>query len=938
MRNFYLLILLLSLKIIAQIPTIDNTFNTKDNGNYEQYIGSSSVLLPDGKLLSVYDNSPNEKIVRLNQDGSIDNTFNYTDKTYSPKIFVKSDGKFLASIVNFNDIDGNTTIKSYNADGTLNVNYNIPKFKNINSNGSIDMIRINGVIYQNDGKIIIVGDFTNVNNIDCNNIVRLNSDGTIDNTFTVGIIFPKDYDDYLTTIALQNDGKYLVSGNFSIYNSTNKTYRYRIVRLNSDGTLDNTFNVYSTGGLSNTIDGLDYSVIKVVVQPNDKIVVCGANFRSNGYIVSRGFIRLNPDGTRDTSFTANVSNNGININDFCMQEDGKILFPASNTIERLNSDGTTDNTFTDVNTKYTNYPCNVYIQNGKIILNGNYKSPNGLTRYGITRLNIDGSLDLTFNPHSGISRYSFSEHNSNVNTKSLMDGKILIFGSFTSYNDIPFNHMCKLTQDGQFDSSFSIDPAISFTFNSGTDSYSKIKQQNDGKILFTGTPIINVLVNGINKNFVRINENGSFDDTFNFASGNSIIDYKIQNDGKIVAIGSGPLFMENTSHKVIRLNTDGSVDSSFTSVLFSENLTSIEIQNDNKFLVIHPVIYDYTANTNSSLQRLNQDGSLDTSFIPAKGYVRYSKLQPDGKIIISYYSHTNPYRATVLGRLNPDGLVDTSFTENFGYTYESYSNNYAFTDIFLTSQGKIIITPIRNYLNDVAINKKYIILNNNGVIENYFGEIDGTYNSVIQQNCDYLIMSSYFDKIEGIKKNNMVRYSFTNGVTPNIPTGAISQTFTLGQTLSDLVVSGQNIQWYNTQNVCMSANNTTTNKIRNTNVVLPAKTLLVDGTTYFATQTINGIESNHRLAITVHLSTLGTNNYIFENLITYPNPVENYMILSNSSPIDAVEVFNILGQIVFGKKYNSSTVKIDLSGFNTGIYLMKIYSDNCMKSMKVIKK
>jgi uncharacterized delta-60 repeat protein len=942
MKNLYLFILFLSLKTIAQIPTIDNTFNTTDNGNYQQYIGRESLLLSDGKLLSIYGQTgPYSKIIRLNQDGSIDTTFNYTDQNSSgSKIYVKSDGKFLITIQNYNNITGSTSIKSYNADGTLDVNFTSPKFDNINSNGSIDYNYINGLIYQNDGKIIIAGDFTKVNNTDCNNIIRLNNDGTIDSSFTIGIIFPKDYGDRLTAIARQNDGKYLVTGNFSIYNSTSKTYIYRIIRLNSDGKVDDTFSINSTGGLSNTINGIDWDISKIIMQADDKILVSGANFRLNGSIVSRGFTRLNSNGTRDITFTVTETNNGINIEDFCIQNDGKLLFPAWNKIKRLNSNGTIDNTFIDVNTNYTNYPCNVYIQNGKIILNGNYKSPSGLSRYGITRLNIDGSLDLTFNPQSGtnlLSSFSWNPPAPAIknNSKVLIDGKILILGYFTAYNDLPFNHMCKLTQDGQFDPSFNIDPAISFTFNTGNDVESRIKQQNDGKILFTSTPLINVLVNGISKNLVRINENGSLDNTFNFASGNSIIDYKIQSDGKIIAIGTGPLFMENTNFKVIRLNTDGSVDSSFTSMLFSVNLTSIEIQNDNKILINHPTIWNNTNTATISLQRLNQNGTLDTSFIPAKGYINYSKLQPDGKIIISYFNTNATYNSTYIARLNTNGTKDLSFTENYGYSGSSYADNESFDKIFLTSQGKIIIIPIRNRLNDVTINKKYVILNNSGIVENYFGDNDGLYNSMSQQNCDYLIVSGYFDKIDGVKKNNMVRYSLTNNVTPLAPTGNLSQTFTVGQTLSNLVVNGQNIQWYNTPNLC--ASNNTTNKIKNVNVVLPTNTLLIDGTTYFATQTINGIESNYRLPITVS-KTLGTNDYIFENLNVFPIPIQDFLTISNSSAIDSVEVYNLLGQILFSKKYNSNAVKIDFSSFNSGVYLAKVYSDNNIKSIKVVKK
>lgn len=918
MKKIYLLILFLSLRSLAQSPTLDNTFNTNDNGTYEQNIGVQSILAPDGKLLSLYGNSPYNKVIRLNKDGAIDNTFKFSDNVgYIEKIYANSSGKFLTYITNYNGESGRNTLKCYNADGTVNSNFNIPTFSYTSSQTFDSAMHFYDIQYQNDGKIILIGNFSKVNDINANRIVRLNTDGSVDTTFSC-TIFPTSIDSFLSSVVMQNDGKYLVGGEFVVTNPITKTKQARLIRLNNDGTLDQSFYIpYEPAYGGGAINGLDFRVEKVLLQSDNKILICGPDYIINSKTKSKGFIRFNTDGSFDSTFSAYVTNDDKVLENFCIQNDGKILFIGYKKIQRLNNDGTFDNTFVDVNTLPTSIFSTIYIQNDKIIYNNDYKSPEGVTRNGITRLNLDGGLDLKFNPQSGTNKAI-------KNVMVSMDGKILLLGNSTAYNDNGFNYICRLTENGQFDSSFKLDPAISFPTDSDFKN-SRFLQQNDGKILLsTSSPIIKI--NNINNSFIRLNENGSLDKTFNFSSENNIIDYKIQNNGKIVVSGTGPLFTENNKFKLIRLNTDGSLDTSFKSILFEVNLKTFEIQNDNKILVIHP----YNIGT---FKRLNEDGSLDTSFKPLIDIVKYSKLQPDGKILISYFQ-SSPYGdRTILGRLNPDGTKDTSFTENYSI-YTSITNYFDY--IYLTSEGNIIVHLFKNSINNVTPNKDYMLLKNNGTLINFFR--DSSINLIAQQNCDNLIeYGAFTQNSEGIKKNNIFRYTFSKNTTPPAPTANMIQSFKNGQTLSDLAINGENIQWYNSQNLCSYSNNMT-NKTANQNVVLPTNTLLVDGETYYASQTINGIESNYRIAITVTTKTLNTGNYILESLKIYPNPIESEVTISNNTTIDNIEIYNVPGQILFSKKNNTDTTKLDFSNFNSGVYFIKIYSENKTRSLKVIKK
>lgn len=163
-------------------------------------------------------------------------------------------------------------------------------------------------------------------------------------------------------------------------------------------------------------------------------------------------------------------------------------------------------------------------------------------------------------------------------------------------------------------------------------------------------------------------------------------------------------------------------------------------------------------------------------------------------------------------------------------------------------------------------------------------------------------------------------------VNPSPPLGLVSQTVAAGSTLANLVVSGENILWYNSE----------TGK-NATSTPLPLSTVLVDGTTYYASQTINGYESTNRLPVTVTLSALSTGNFVFTNFNHYPNPVTNSLTISNNSTIDYVEVMSILGQKIMRKNVNDLQTTINLSQLSKGIYFVKVSSEGQEKILEIVK-
>ncbi len=133
------------------------------------------------------------------------------------------------------------------------------------------------IVLQADGKVLVVGAFTDYNGTARNRIARLNADGTLDATFDqtgTGV------NNQVDVLALQTDGKILVGGVFTSYNGT---ARNRILRLNTDGTLDATF--VQTG------TGLNGQVVSLALQSDGRVFAGGLFTSYNGNSRSR-LVRL----------------------------------------------------------------------------------------------------------------------------------------------------------------------------------------------------------------------------------------------------------------------------------------------------------------------------------------------------------------------------------------------------------------------------------------------------------------------------------------------------------------------------------------------------------------------------------------------------------------------------------------------------------------------
>jgi len=153
------------------------------------------------------------------------------------------------------------------------------------------------------------------------------------------------------------------------------------------------------------------------------------------------------------------------------------------------------------------------------------------------------------------------------------------------------------------------------------------------------------------------------------------------------------------------------------------------------------------------------------------------------------------------------------------------------------------------------------------------------------------------------------------------PTGAALQTFTAGDTLTTLVVTGTSIQWY--------ADATGGS-------ALPATTPLVDGTTYYVSQTLNGCESAVRLAVTVQLA-LGLPTQPLLSLSYSPNPVKTVLTVRANETVTTVSIINLMGQTLTTQSFNQETVAVDMNYLPSGTYFVKVQGLTNQRLIKIIK-
>lgn len=162
--------------------------------------------------------------------------------------------------------------------------------------------------------------------------------------------------------------------------------------------------------------------------------------------------------------------------------------------------------------------------------------------------------------------------------------------------------------------------------------------------------------------------------------------------------------------------------------------------------------------------------------------------------------------------------------------------------------------------------------------------------------------------------------------TVSAPTGSATQTFNAGNNLNVLVVVGQNIKWY-------ASAADATNHVN----VLPNTTVIVNNTTYYATQTVSTCESETSLAVKAYNESLAvTDNASKINIQLYPNPVKEILNLSGQDKINKIVIMSLDGKRVIEKEMNGDR-QLNVHSLSQGTYLITVFTEKGVQTIKFIK-
>lgn len=367
--------------VVEADGTVDPDFDTGTGFDGEAYLTAfddqNRIIVIGG--FSQYNGVTASGIIRLNYDGTPDMEFVQNIGTGfgggNPRsVIISPNGKIMVGgfFTSFNGIS--TNFARLNSDGSLDTLFNVG---GSGFNGAVYKMQI-----QSDGRIVCSGQFTTYNGSSSPGIIRLHPNGVIDTSFScgTGLNNPPGWGGYTCTV--QSDGKIVLGGIFTLYNGVAAN---NIVRLNSDGSIDYSFN---SGSGTSGGSGIVFSSEQ---QPDGKIVF-GGNFNTYNGVTASYIVRVLQNGNIDPDFIQPYTYvGGGQIQTINFQENGKIVIAGFGAppprLSRLNIDGTVDSTLDGSTFAINGVKANVDI-NGRIVCTGQFVTYNGTTYNRILRLDV----------------------------------------------------------------------------------------------------------------------------------------------------------------------------------------------------------------------------------------------------------------------------------------------------------------------------------------------------------------------------------------------------------------------------------------------------------------------------------------------------------------------------------------------------------------------
>ncbi len=700
---------------------------------------------------------------RFNADGSLDISFGSGGRVITDTgivsegkaLAVQPDGKIVV-VASAGSQPYQAVVIRYTADGALDTSFgtNGIFFSALQGPQDIEIAA--------DNKIYIAGNSGfGSSPIFGVQVARINANGTADTSFGNNGVASTSFFGYTDQMAIQPDGKIVVSAGSNRDNRTGLVYRF-----NTDGSLDSGFGV---GGLREIATGSGDIFMGggVAVQPDGKIVLAGyarapgMDFSNSGLML----VRLNPDGSTDASFNGgaivyhDLTPTPDRATDIALQSDGKILVSGTRSdstaiAARFDSTGALDATFgkggvvflpparnataiavqgsdiivvgddysdvyvharlasTGTILSYTNqsfivgkndYALDAAIQSdGKIVTAGFSTSPSGITVIAVARLLSNGNLDPAFGTGGRVVFNEGNTYSTAYAVKIQPDGKILVVGKFSnSSSQFTSLYVIRLNTDGSLDTTFGTGGKVLILPSFGGLIGYDAELQPDGKIVVGGTYVrpgnegvatLDMMAARLNPNgtpdggfgnggvFIHTNGDGWPPYLFEYANALSILP-----DGKIILAGS----------HLLRLASNGTLDAGFP-ILAPVDFpaTDITLQADGKMLL------SGTKNTDLAIARYNSNASIDTSFgingiatldFGGADNANALYLDPNGDIVAggSTLGGSPSRRKFALARFKPNGTPDAGFGIG-GKVVTDFGGDAEIFGIARQSDGKIV--------------------------------------------------------------------------------------------------------------------------------------------------------------------------------------------------------------------------------------------------------
>lgn len=535
----------------------------------------------------------------------------------------------------------------------------------------------------------------------------------------------------------------------------------------------------------------DGTVFGVAVQPDGRVLVGGA-FTSVTGVPRRGIARVNRSASLDPTFDPGLGVEGKNAGVYALAlysdgtNAGKVVIVGSFTnvnrvarfgVARLNPDGSLDPSFSPGTGIEDGDVYAVAIQaDDKVVVGGSFISVQGAVRPGLARFNADGSLDSTFRPGTGTGG---GETNAVDVVAVQPDGKIVIGGSFTTFRGVARAGIARLTSTGTLDLTSAFDPGT----GAEDGSVYALALQTDGGILMAGD--FGTVQGQPRDGVARLNTDGSLDTVFAPSSGggNAITVWAVAPVGsnQVLVAGEFTVMANEPCDGIARLNADGSQDAAFTNrfsdtVRFNvgngEYVLTLALRDDGS--VVAGGTFELVNNLyRPTLCQLTPDGDVDPVFNQESGTfdsVLATALQPDGKLVLGgQFTLANGASRRGLARLNADGLLDGSFDPGAGvvgrvFALAAYTNG--------PKLGQTLLGGAFTSVGGVAASGLARV-NTNGVVDTNFSAtiLSNDVEAVVLQTDGKILIGGTFTNVNGAPRSGVARLNADGGLDGSFDPG-----------------------------------------------------------------------------------------------------------------------------------------------------------------------